>query len=1048
MPRFQQQPSPTLAYAITLSLVAVFAIDLITPLGYGESVFYLVPVVLCSYVWNPRTPLLVAAACTVLLIGAAFSPARILDLPSAPAVSLPVGVYRTLVAVSTWMTAFIVRHAVTTKRQVRELAWIRSGQRELGALVQGELMVHELGERVLRYLCEYLELPVGALYSVQQPDGTLRRIAAYALDAEASARETVNAGEGLLGQAVKDKRTIRFDDVPDGYLQMSSALGQRKVRHVVIVPTQIDGSVNGAIELGFVDRVGTSEMALLANIAESTGVALRSALYRARQQELLEETRRQADELQSQQEELHTANEELESQTKALAESHVLLEQQQAELEQTNSQLTDQARILEEQRDDLSRAKAELIANAEHLARSNQYKSEFLANMSHELRTPLNTILILAKLLADNKAENLTQDQVKYAWTIHAAGTDLLALLNDILDLSRIEAGRVEVQPEVVEPARIIEALRRTFEPVAGDKQLRFDLEIDPTAARTITTDPMRVQQILRNLLSNAFKFTEAGSVTLSLIPGNGSRVTFAVRDTGVGVAPEQQELIFAGFWQADGTTQRKYGGVGLGLTISRELARRLGGEITVVSAAGRGSTFSLHLPTGLAPPPADGRHRAPPPERLVEALPAPPSDGLQTKTNGEISWRQTVEDDRATLQPGGKSILVIEDDEPFARIVRDLAREHRFQCLVATTAREGIALAERFVPSAVVLDIVLPDGSGLAVLEHLKRQPVTRHIPVHIVSIADHAQQAFELGAIGYAIKPVMREQLDLAFDRLEQKLDRGIRRVLVVEDDRRQQEAIAALLTTKDVEVVSVATGSEALERLTHATFDAMVLDLKLPDISGYDVLDRMAAGEAFSFPPVIVYTGRALSRDEEQRLRRYAGSIIVKGARSPERLLDEVTLFLHQVEKELPPEQQRILRDVRGRAAVLEGKTILVVEDDVRSVFALSSALKPRGAAVLIARNGREALATLEEVASDPDRCIDLVLMDVMMPEMDGLAATRAIRTRDEWRKLPIIALTAKAMPDDREKCLQAGASDYIAKPLDVDKLVSLVSVWIPK
>jgi CheY-like chemotaxis protein len=406
------------------------------------------------------------------------------------------------------------------------------------------------------------------------------------------------------------------------------------------------------------------------------------------------------------------------------------------------------------------------------------------------------------------------------------------------------------------------------------------------------------------------------------------------------------------------------------------------------------------------------------------------------------------VEDDRAILEHGDKSILVIEDDQAFARVVRDLAREQQFKCLVATTAREGIALAEHYAPSAVVLDVMLPDGSGLSVLEHLKRQASTRHIPVHVISLADYVQQAFELGAIGYAVKPVMEEQLVLAFRRLEQKLERGIRRVLVVDDDKHQQEAIAALLAMESLEVVSVATGAEALERLKEVTFDAVILDLKLPDTSGYDVLDRMAAGEAFSFPPVIVYTGRALSRAEEQRLQRYAGSIIVKGVRSPERLLDEVTLFLHHVEKELPAEHQRILREVRNQATALEGRNILVVEDDVRSVFALSSALKPRGANLRIARNGRDALDTLERAATEPDGPVDLVLMDVMMPEMDGLTATREIRRRDEWKKLPIIALTAKAMPDDREKCFHAGANDYIAKPLDIDKLVSLVSVWMPK
>ena len=440
---------------------------------------------------------------------------------------------------------------------------------------------------------------------------------------------------------------------------------------------------------------------------------------------------------------------------------------------------------------------------------------------------------------------------------------------------------------------------------------------------------------------------------------------------------------------------------------------------------------------------------RAAPARSPASPLPAAvPAEGRKTKPLATPAGPPSVEDDRDSIELGAKTILVVEDDEAFARIVRDTARERGFKCLVATTAGEGIELAERFIPSAAILDVKLPDGSGLAVLEHLKRQPATRHIPVHVISVDDYAQQALELGAISYAVKPVMREELVQAFGKLEERLAQKIRRVLVVEDVAVQRESMVALLTTANVKVSSVATAGEALEHLKDNTFDAMVLDLKLPDMSGYELLDRMAAGEAFSFPPVIVYTGRALSRDEEQRLRKHASSIIIKGARSPERLLDEVTLFLHQLERDLPPEQQRILHQARSREAALEGRTILVVEDDVRNVFAISSVLEPRGAALRIARNGREALEALDLAARDPAASVDLVLMDLMMPEMDGLTATREIRRREQWKKLPIIALTAKAMPDDREKCLEAGANDYIAKPLDVDKLVSLIKVWMPK
>jgi signal transduction histidine kinase/DNA-binding response OmpR family regulator len=1040
-----QRLSRKLTMVIAASMVAVFVIDLFTPIAYGDWVFYLVPVVLCSYTWQPRTPLVVAGLCTVLLpVGAFLCPST---MPGPPVITMPsfaVGFERGLVAASTWITALIVRHSIVAKCQVRELSWIRSGQRELAGHLQGDLTTQALGDRVLRFLCEYLDAPVGLFFSAPT-DGTLKRVASYALGGAALGREAVALGEGLLGQAVQDRRVSRLDDLPESYMRVSSALGDAKVRHVVVVPAEVDGDVTGALELGFRRPLDARDMSLLTSIAEPVAIALRSAAYRARQAELLEQTRQQASALRAQQEELRAANEELENQSKTLGESHQRLEHQQVELEQTNAQLAEQARMLEQQRDDLTRAQAELLAQADRLESSNRYKSEFLANMSHELRTPLNTVLILAKILGDNKDMSLTAEQVKYASTIHAAGTDLLALLNDILDLSRIEAGRVEVQPEQVEPARIVEALKRVFQPVADERRLRFEVELDDSFAGPITTDAMRVQQILRNLLSNAFKFTEEGQVSLAVrCDGRGSMI-FTVRDTGVGIATEHQAEIFEAFRQVDGTIQRKYGGTGLGLTISRELAHLLGGEISVASTPGRGSSFSLHLPVREAPPAAEAPVRARPASRPRPQVLVTPAS-IETEPPGALPARPAVEDDRTSIESSDRSILVIEDDESFAGIVRDLAREQRFKCLVATTAREGIALAERFVPSAVVLDILLPDGSGLAVLEQLKRQPTTRHIPVHVLSVADHARQAYELGAIGYAVKPIMREQLITAFQRLEQTLERGVRRVLVVEDDAAQQEAIAALLAMGNVEVVPAASGAEALERLKQTTFDAVILDLKLPDTSGYDVLDRMAAGEAFSFPPVIIYTGRALSRDEEQRLRRYAGSIIIKGARSPERLLDEVTLFLHKVEKELPPEKQRILREVRSRTTVLEGRCVLVVDDDVRSVFALSSAFKSTGATVRIARDGREALAILDGATNEAP--IDLVLMDVMMPEMDGLTATREIRTREGLQKLPIIALTAKAMPDDREKCLQAGANDYIAKPIDLDKLISLVCVWMPK
>jgi CheY-like chemotaxis protein/nitrogen-specific signal transduction histidine kinase len=706
--------------------------------------------------------------------------------------------------------------------------------------------------------------------------------------------------------------------------------------------------------------------------------------------------------------------------------------------------LEEQSQHLAAQRDELNRAKLSVEAQARDLQQASQYKSDFLANMSHELRTPLNSSLILAKLLADNRDGNLSAEQVKFAETIHAAGNDLLALINDILDLSKIEAGKMEVRPERVRVSQLLENLSRTFQPVAGQKGLTYQAHAAPGAPEVLETDPQRLEQILKNLLGNALKFTEQGEVTLEVRAAPGAQVAFSVRDTGIGISPQQQEMIFEAFRQADGTTNRKYGGTGLGLSISRELARLLGGELSVESEVGRGSIFTVRVPlvynaAGVPERPA------PAPSRSPEPLPAPAPEPPRSAAAPRPRY---VEDDRERLTGTRRVVLVVEDDEPFARILLDLAHQLNFHCLIAPSAEEALGLAAQFLPSAVILDIGLPDHSGLSVLDRLKQDARTRHIPVHVVSGGDYAQTALSLGAVGYMLKPVKREELEQAFHSLESRLTQKMRRVLVVEDDAVQLDSLQQLLRSQDVETAGVRTAAECLERLKTSTFDCMVLDLSLPDASGLSLLETLSREDRYSFPPVIVYTGRDLTADEEQQLRRYSKSIIIKGAKSPERLLDEVTLFLHQVVSELPAEQQRMLEKARSRDAALEGRRILVVEDDVRNVFALTSILEPRGAEIRIARNGREALEALERYQHLPEQAADLVLMDIMMPEMDGLTATREIRKRSEWKRLPIIALTAKAMKDDQEQCLEAGANDYMAKPLDVEKLLSLVRVWMPR
>ena len=960
---------------------------------------------------------------------------RLTEMNAAYRTALISGVLSGVLGAVLTITVFMLVRRSARARARQE--WLHEGQVGLGVAMMGDQSLEQLGDSILAYLGRYAGVQAAALFKGE--GGLYRRIAALGVPSDAPVAERFGPREGLLGQVAADGQILTLSDVPEGYLTIGSALGRDKPRHLVIAPARADGAVNAVLELGFLHTPDERLMALLEETGPAIGTALRSARYRAQLQNMLEETQRQAEELQVQSEELRVSNEELEEQGRALKESQTRLEQQQAELEQTNSQLEEQAQLLETQRDDLERGASALTLKARELEQASQYKSDFLANMSHELRTPLNSLLILSKLLADNPEGTLSEEQVNYARTIQSSGNDLLALINDILDLSKIEAGHIQARPEAVSMQRLTEDVRQLFQPVADDRGLAFEIELD-AGADLMETDRQRLEQILKNLLSNAFKFTEIGGVKLGISAQPGDRIAFAVSDTGIGISPEQQTGIFEAFQQADGTISRRYGGTGLGLSISRELARLLGGRITLESRVGEGSVFTLTLPRAydaaqVAPreTPAPAPHVSPPSK--------PPPERRQ-------SMSASVEDDRDHLAGTRRLLLVVEDDDRFAAIVRDLSRELGFQCIVAGTAQEALKLAKRHRPSAVVLDVGLPDQSGLTVLDVLKRDDDTRHIPIHVVSAEDHSQTALSLGAIGYLVKPVKREDLAEVLRTLEDTLTRTVRRVLIVEDDLVQRDAVSRLLASGDVETVGVGTAAECLEQLRTQTFDCMVLDLTLPDASGFSLLETLSREGGHGFPPVIVYTGRDLSPDHEQQLRRYSSSIIIKGAKSPERLLDEVSLFLHQVVSELPPEQQKMIRKARNRDAVLEGRRILIVEDDVRNVYSLTNVLEPRGALVEIARNGKEALEALEQASTDPSKAVDLVLMDVMMPVMDGLTATREMRKDPRWTTLPVLMLTAKAMPDDQERCMAAGANDYMAKPLDVDKLLSLVRVWMPR
>jgi CheY-like chemotaxis protein len=1044
MPQDTRRHASWIYFAIAIALAVVFAIDLLTPMRVAIWVFYVLPVVLCMWLDRPSSPIWVAVTSSLLMIGGyVFSMADpgagrdILQLNRA------MGIFVLLVL------SAVAHLYIKSRLAVQRTSWLQQGIMQMSLQLRGEQSPATIGVNILRSIIPYLDAKVGVVYAL---DGeALTRVAAWALPDDNSAPRRIARGEGLVGQAVEDRRVLELRDASAHYLKAGSALGGDTASQVLIAPLFADGDVAGAIELGFVGRDGRFDdaRALVEGASEAIGMALRSARYRQRLVELLEETQRQSEELQVQQEELRVSNEELEERGRALQDSQARLEQQQAELEQTNVQLEEHSQNLERQRAELLQAQQELTANALEMERASQYKSEFLANMSHELRTPLNSSLILAKLLQDNKPGNLSDEQVRYAATIHSSNSDLLSLINDILDLSKVEAGQMDVQFAPASVDSILQTLRQTFSPIADSKGLEFVTEHGANVPQYFVTDNQRLLQVLRNLLANAFKFTEKGRVSVVAERAGDNALRFEVRDTGIGIAREKQELIFQAFQQADGTTSRKYGGSGLGLSISREFSRLLGGSVSVSSELGRGSVFAVTLPiavregTVTAKLDTIGHMKEPEPAAVIAPPSAPVSAPQPALTPLPVPVVDTppIADDRADRKRPDRAILVIEDDLHFARILYELAHELDFDCVHATNATQGVELARDMQPNGILLDIGLPDQSGLTVLEWLKHDPATRHIPIHIVSATDHADVALHLGAIGYTFKPSARDELAAAIRKLEARSSQGMRRVLVVEDDPALRQSIHALLASETVAIVEAGSIAEALEEMQRAVFDCVVMDLALPDGSGYELLERVSTNDMHASPPVIVYTGRLLSQEEEQRLRRYSKSIIIKGAKSPERLLDEVTLFLHSVESALPPEQQRMLRAARQRDDVFEGRTILLAEDDVRNIFALSRVIEPLGAKLEIARNGREALEALARHSE-----IDLVLMDIMMPEMDGLTAMAEIRKQPQHARLPVIALTAKAMQSDRQKCLEAGADDYISKPIDVDKLVSLCRVWL--
>ena len=1037
---FEHRRDLIVLFIIFVLLLSIFGLDTVTPVGSADYIFYFLPVAVTVFQRKPSLPLWTASICTVFSITGYFL--------SPPGIDPTVGqLNRSYAVITIWVMAYLVRQVIHSKNIVVRQVQLRSSQSLIAETIRGELSVDELCKAALSILAEKTGANIGVVYqTVIEPKASYLKLrSGYSLTPdEINHPAMITFGQGLIGQAAAEKKASKLSHLPEGYLELHSGLGRTKIREILICPLIADEQVVAVMELGFLGPISSEAEELMSMVSEGIAIGIRSASYKATLADMLEESQRQGEELQAQQEELRVVNEELESQSRALKESQVKLENQQAELEQSNQQLEEQAEVLERQKEFVEERNQRLIdvqqslqEKAKELERASRYKSEFLANMSHELRTPLNSSLIMAKLLSENKEGTLTEEQVQFAENIYAAGNDLLSLINEILDLSKVEAGKIEIHPESVNVTRLIQSLEKTFAPVAAEKKLTFRIVTEKSVPESFVTDRRRTEQILKNFLSNAFKFTERGAIAFE-VKGVDQGILFSVSDTGIGIREDQKDVIFEAFRQADGTTSRKYGGTGLGLSISKELAKLLQGEITVESQPGKGSTFSLLLPSVYKTGSAEDKK--PQSVGTVEYK-RPTATKLQRQTPVQSSKIPAT--NSASSSPNSRTILFIEDDVAFSKVLTALANEMGFETLVAHTADEGMTLAREALPQAIVLDIRLPDHSGLAVLDYLKSNPQTRHIPIHVVSAEDYSQAAMAMGAVGHLLKPVKREQLVETLMALEQKTHQKIKRVLVVEDDEIQRQSIVKLLTDPGIELEAIGNGREALQMLQTKTYDCMIMDLKLPDLSGYELLERMAQSDSpFSYPPVIVYTGYDLTRDEEEKLRKHAGSIIIKGAKSPDRLLSEVTLFLHRVETELPADRQKMLRELRIREKTLEKRKILLVDDDVRNIFALSSVLERQGAKVEIARNGKEALQKLE---TNPE--IDMVLMDIMMPEMDGYEAIRKIRMQESLSKLPVIAVTAKAMRDDQERCIEAGANDYLAKPVNIEKLLSLIRVWMP-
>ncbi len=905
--------------------------------------------------------------------------------------------------------------------------WLTTGQNLLNGKLNVVQCIEDLANNTISFLCTYLKANVGTVYQLNTIDNTLVLCGQYAFLSSKDTKEKFALNEGLIGQSALEKKQISITDVNEDHLRITSSVLNAKPKHLLISPLLFEGKTIGVVEIGRLTDFNETEIEFINVSMDIIAISLNSAIDRIKISELLDETQAQSEELQTQQEELRQINEELEEQTQNL-------KQQQEELQISNEELEEQTQSLEVKNHEVESAKNNIEQKTKQLEISSRYKSEFLANMSHELRTPLNSLLILSKDLADNRKKNLDSIQVESAEIIYKSGHDLLVLINEVLDLSKIEAGKMSINVENVSLRNFSDDLIRNFKHNAEQKGIKLTCQLVEDLPEFIRTDSQRLNQIMKNLLSNAIKFTDIGSVNIKIDRYSESMLIITVTDTGLGINEDKQIDIFEAFQQADGGTSRKYGGTGLGLSISRELAKLLGAEIKVSSKLHEGSTFSVLLPFEIH------QEGEPASKRSLNG------HGLSLlrieKENKYLNY-PCIDDDREIINNDDKVVLIIEDDLSFTAVLLKQANVKGFKCLTASTGEDGLILAARYKPQAIILDMGLPGIKGQQVLFELKANPSLRHIPVHIISANEPTLEPIKEGAIEYLMKPVDKKELDEAFSRIEHFVSRKLKNLLIIEDSENSRKAIRILIGNGDVKCFEAATGKEALVLYQENHIDCIILDLGLPDISGFDLIHQLENIKGHNIPPIIVYTGRELTKDENNELQKYAESIIIKGVKSEERLLDETALFLHRTISNLPQSKQLIINSIYDKEAFFQTKKILLADDDMRNVFALSKVLKERGMEVLIAENGIIALEMLD-IHND----IDMVLMDIMMPEMDGFEAMKRIRSQEKFKSLPVIALTAKAMKDDKQKCIDAGANDYITKPIDLERLLSLMHVWLSK